>query len=170
LATPPVYVSTQTCTRCKAEKPFTDYYRNAKARNGLASWCKACVHTAERKGDWHSENRDKVNANWTRSWSKAKGLQTHIKEHGSCAMCDEDHPMCLDFHHVDPSLKSVQMAKCHSVKAIIAEASKCVLLCRNCHAKAHAGAIDIEHLEPMTPEYVDGIVAEYALKVFVSDE
>jgi hypothetical protein len=163
LATPSVYVSTQTCTRCNAEKPFAEYYRNAKARNGLASWCKACVRTAERKGDWHSENRDKVNANWSRSYTKARGLIVLIKERGSCACCDESHPSCLDFHHIDPSSKAVAMAQCVSVKAIVAEAPKCALLCRNCHSKAHAGIIDIDHLKPMTQEYVNGIVAEYAL-------
>jgi hypothetical protein len=170
MATPVVYVPTQTCTHCKTEKPLDDFYRNAKKRNGRASWCKACSHKAVRQRDWHGENREKVNANWMRSWEKAKGLTVLMKQRGSCAMCSEDHPACLDFHHVDPSQKSVDVARCNSIKALIRETQKCVLLCRNCHSKAHAQVIDVSHLEPMTAEYIDKLVAEYALKLLVSGE
>jgi hypothetical protein len=168
MATPVVYVPTQTCTHCKAEKSLDDFYRQAKKRNGRSSWCKACSNN--RSSDWHGENRDKVNANWMRSWEKAKGLIMLMKERGSCAMCSEDHPVCLDFHHVDPSQKEVGIAKCHSIKTIVSESAKCVLLCRNCHSKAHAQVIDVSHLEPMTAEYINKLVAEYALKLLVSGE
>ena len=169
MATTAVYIPTQTCTHCHAEKPLDGFYRNAKKRNGRSSWCKECSHAAVRTRDWHGENRDKVNTNWMRSWDKAKGLIALIKEHGSCAMCEEDHQACLDFHHIDPASKSTGLAKCHSVKAIVAEAPKCVLLCRNCHSKAHAGVIAIDHLAPMTPEYINGIVTEYARNQLLGD-
>jgi cytochrome c553 len=49
----------------------------------------------------------------------------------------------LQFHHVDPSQKSfeVQMGLGKSLAAYRAEASKCVLVCANCHGEIEAGLI-----------------------------
>jgi hypothetical protein len=163
LATTSVYVPTQTCTRCNAEKSLDGFYRNAKKRNGRSSWCKACSNTAERKGDWHGENRDKVNANWTRKYATARGLILLIKERGDCAVCHESEPVCLDFHHIDPSTKTMEISGAVSVKRIASEAKKCALICRNCHAKVHATLLSNDDLAPLAGEYIDGLVAEYAL-------
>lgn len=48
------------------------------------------------------------------------------------------------------------------MRAAIEEAAKCVLLCRNCHAKGHAGFVDFSGLEAMTPDYIDGLATQYA--------
>lgn len=62
---------------------------------------------------------------------------------GHCEICGYD--LCaraLEFHHRDPSLKSFGLAKggvTRSIEMARAEASKCVLLCANCHAEVEAG-------------------------------
>jgi hypothetical protein len=59
----------------------------------------------------------------------------------SCILCSEVHPACLDFHHVDPSTKLIEVSKavhlCWSWERIMAEVNKCIVLCKNCHAKQH---------------------------------
>lgn len=63
-----------------------------------------------------------------------------VKKRG-CTECGETHPRCLDFHHVRGQKKYnvSQFARCAMSEASLrAEISKCVVLCANCHRKAHA--------------------------------
>lgn len=61
-----------------------------------------------------------------------------------CSACNESDPCCLDFHHLDPNSKDKkisQLIKYGSKKRILKEASKCIVLCSNCHRKTHAGRL-----------------------------
>jgi len=55
--------------------------------------------------------------------------------------CGEGDPCCLDFHHIDGESKemavSEMVANRYSLNKVKAEVEKCVVLCRNCHAKLH---------------------------------
>jgi len=55
-------------------------------------------------------------------------------------------PCQLTFHHFDPSIKETKVAKMHSwsIKKIIEEINKCVVLCRNCHPLADKKEIYID--------------------------
>lgn len=74
-------------------------------------------------------------------------------EHG-CSRCTERDPICLDFHHVDPSKKdkSVSDLVRHraTVKKITIEMEKCILLCANCHRKEH------KYASPVAVDAVQG--------------
>ena len=48
----------------------------------------------------------------------------------------------LHFHHVDPAAKAFTVSRhgvTRSLTAARAEATKCILLCANCHAEVEAG-------------------------------
>jgi cytochrome c553 len=63
---------------------------------------------------------------------------------GCCAVCGYDRcAVNLHFHHVDPATKSfgVTSATGKSLAAYRAEASKCVLVCANCHGEIEAGVV-----------------------------
>jgi hypothetical protein len=65
---------------------------------------------------------------------------------GRCAICGYgDHPAALQFHHVDPATKTFTLrdGDTRSLARMREEASKCVLLCANCHAQVEAGAADL---------------------------
>ena len=66
-----------------------------------------------------------------------------LKKSLRCELCLESCVVCLDFHHKDPSVKdrgvSEIVSRGWSKKRILAEVSKCVVLCSNCHRKVHAG-------------------------------
>jgi hypothetical protein len=50
----------------------------------------------------------------------------------------------LEFHHVDPTLKGFALSRkgfTLSLEALRTEASKCVLLCSNCHAEVEDGSL-----------------------------
>jgi len=63
---------------------------------------------------------------------------------GKCTLCGfSEHPAALQFHHLDPSNKEFHLGyqgHSRSLSRMRAEASKCVLLCANCHALVEAGA------------------------------
>jgi hypothetical protein len=53
-----------------------------------------------------------------------------------CAKCNDKRPYVIDFHHIDPSTKNISMSDA-SIKQILAEKNKCILLCSNCHREFH---------------------------------
>ena len=59
------------CSKCKIEKPFSDFYKDKSKKHGLSSWCKQCVQVkyedpVERekqrisKKNWAKNNPEKV--------------------------------------------------------------------------------------------------------------
>src|SRR5271157_5408769 len=48
----------KTCRNCKIEKEATEFYKYPKNRDGLHSYCKACV--AARRDAWKAANPEKV--------------------------------------------------------------------------------------------------------------
>jgi transposase len=62
---------------------------------------------------------------------------------GRCVLCGYDRCLrALEFHHVDPSTKEFGIALhglTRSLRHARAEATKCVLLCSNCHMEVEAG-------------------------------
>lgn len=63
-------------------------------------------------------------------------------KHGKSCACGEAHPACLDFHHEGDD-KEINVSDAvrygWSVKRLMAEIAKCILICSNCHRKLHAG-------------------------------
>jgi len=56
----------------------------------------------------------------------------------------------LDFHHLDPADKVIEVSKMESwsYARIVKEINKCAVLCKNCHVLVHAGlvVVDESHL------------------------
>jgi hypothetical protein len=58
-----------------------------------------------------------------------------IKEEKGCVHCGEKNPIVLDFHHRDPSEKTMsirELEQC-SAQRFEEEVAKCDVLCANCH-------------------------------------
>lgn len=55
-----------------------------------------------------------------------------------CTKCGENHPACIEFHHLDPSTKEHGISYLrNSKKKLAEELKKCIVLCSNCHKKLH---------------------------------
>jgi hypothetical protein len=80
-----------------------------------------------------ARNNEKVRL-WFRAWKRKQRL--------ACQSCGESDPCCLDFHHLDRKTKRASVARMvadnRGKRAILAEIERCVVLCANCHRKAHA--------------------------------
>ena len=63
-----------------------------------------------------------------------------LKAEAGCQECGETDWRCLDFHHTDPEQKvrSVSSMRGLSLKRVMEEVNKCLVLCSNCHRKQHA--------------------------------
>lgn len=55
---------------------------------------------------------------------------------GKCVQCESTKN--LEFDHIDPSLKSFDIKKNHTIDSIKNELDKCQLLCNTCHSKKTA--------------------------------
>lgn len=66
---------------------------------------------------------------------------------GQCSLCGyRRYAGALQFHHVDPGSKSFGLGVrgiTRSIAKLREEASKCVLLCANCHAEVEAGVTEL---------------------------
>jgi hypothetical protein len=58
---------------------------------------------------------------------------------GQCSLCGETADYKLQFHHKDPRLKSFTISRYlnGSMKKLIPELDKCIILCISCHRKTH---------------------------------
>jgi transposase len=74
---------------------------------------------------------------------------------GGCRLCGYSRcDRALEFHHLDPKAKQFQITShTRSLAKLRAEASKCVLLCSNCHAEVEAGitAVPLNSLSDAIP-------------------
>ena len=89
---------------------------------------------------WYEENKAK-HISYVRN--RDKKIKNWLKEYKSslkCEICGENHPACLDFHHINPNEKSFALGRVNkflSIKLLQSEIAKCKILCANCHRKEH---------------------------------
>jgi transcription elongation factor Elf1 len=66
------------------------------------------------------------------------------KKKKRCFYCGEKDPICLEFHHVNPSTKLDTIPNLIQNKEpwdiIKEEIKKCIVVCSNCHKKIHANS------------------------------
>lgn len=112
---------TKLCVKCNIEKPIIEFHTKGKEKR-LNSWCKPCVYKSQR-------NR----------WKDRKRKAVELLG-GECSICGYKKNMsCIDFHHIDPSLKECDWSKMKKKKweDIVKELKKCICICRNCHGEIH---------------------------------
>lgn len=98
---------------------------------------------------WYPKNKKRrivLNHKWK---DDQVALFNKWKETLKCCLCDESEACALDFHHVNPEEKDIEISKARrswSHRRLLKEAEKCVVVCSNCHRKIHAGVVQLaEH-------------------------
>jgi hypothetical protein len=133
----------KTCTRCKEVKLFADFCKKSNSKDGYQPACKSCMAVS------YNQSRDKKKEHYKHvAQTRRKQLQeqaTAWKTAKGCAKCEENFGPCLELHHLDPTEKEGDPSSFVnlSFEAFLAEASKCVVLCANCHRKVHAGLFKV---------------------------
>lgn len=121
------------CSKCKLNKEDSEFNRNHSKSDGLQQYCKSCHRILDRQSYFrHTETYYQRNR---RRKLKVREFIRSLKT--ECSRCGFNNPDALDFHHIDPSSKVVALGASEVVswgtKRVLAEISKCELLCANCH-------------------------------------
>jgi 5-methylcytosine-specific restriction endonuclease McrA len=88
----------------------------------------------------YKKNLEKIKATTRKRSQELKEDWKQFKSTLSCLECGIYHPAILDFHHIDPEMKT---ASVHSLvqsgryKKAMEEVEQCVVLCSNCHRVYH---------------------------------
>jgi hypothetical protein len=133
------------CSKCKLEKPLEDFLWKNKSKGIRQYQCRECFKEI-RKKSYESNREYYLNKN-VKKKKQNRDWYLEYKKDKSCLLCGESESVCLDFHHRDETEKYTEISKMrystYSLKKIIEEIDKCVILCSNCHRKVHSGLIII---------------------------
>lgn len=90
---------------------------------------------------WYARNREKRTKAMRDRRAMLRDWFRELKSTMKCARCPESEPVCLDFHHRDPTEKRqdicLMMQSGCSKENVLKEIAKCEVLCANCHRKEH---------------------------------
>ena len=131
----------KTCNKCKETKSFSDFNKNRCNKDGYQDKCRKCDNERRRKyyKDNKSHPRFRRYAKQRRITEKKWWIE--YKSTLKCSKCPENHPGCLDFHHLDGTTKEFGIASrlgsTYKREGILEEIDKCIVLCSNCHRKLH---------------------------------
>lgn len=132
-------MSMKICSSCKNEKELIQFSKNATSVDGLQDKCKDCVKSYIKE---HYIKNSQYYKDKAKERKKRQRIQwDEFKASLKCSKCPENHPACLDFHHLDPSVKEFSISNSwhrYGSDRWKKELDKCVVLCSNCHRKEHA--------------------------------
>lgn len=129
-------MDTKTCYMCKQDKSIKEFSKNSRNKDGLNPHCKVC-HSAYRR-QHYLKNRQKYIDKATARTNAFRQWWNEYKSRLTCE-CGESHPACIQFHHTDDNKEggvSELVTKGNKTK-VLAEVSKCIPICANCHFKLH---------------------------------
>lgn len=127
------------CTKCNIVQPIENFPWKNQLLGRRHSVCKTC--TAERSKRLYNEDKqsqiERVRINNQRYRQTAREYVLEYLSSHPCSNCGETDPRVLEFHHEGEKENEVSrlMGRGASLDALIAEISKCIVLCANCHRK-----------------------------------
>lgn len=128
------------CSKCKKEKPNSEFPFKNKAKGIRSSICQKCNRVYKR--EYYYRNKDTHYARNKKTELKLREYALSVKD--KCVICVETEKCCLDFHHVGEKDKEIaKIIKNGSMKKLLYELTKCVVVCSNCHRKIHAGVVKL---------------------------
>lgn len=141
-------VNMKICNHCNHEKDNESFHKDKSTKDGLSRTCKVCRNkiTSIHHKKHYQENKVRIQADTKARKITRKEKFYTWKKTLECCICGENESCCLDFHHLDPSKKEIEIAKIvehRSWKNIMKEVAKCIVVCSNCHRQIHNNIIDI---------------------------
>src|SRR5262245_49319603 len=144
--------------RCGECKPLDDFNKRESSKDGKQSYCRECNRKRSRRyySDHHDHHIAVIRAYRQRRRLLWQGWINAIKAANGCALCRETDPVCLEFHHPDPTTKKFDVGACTRLctrwGSVVEEIQKCVVLCSNCHKKVHAGRESVDNKARCDPK------------------
>ena len=110
----------------------------------------------ERRKEFYKQNRERLLEYQNKRYNDSLEVFQRWRKTLKCCRCSEDDVACLEFHHSDPETKENNVVRMisRSVKSVIKELKKCVVVCANCHRRIHAYDIKTDpSLEDLATSY-----------------
>lgn len=129
----------KTCSRCRRQKPFKTFGKNASKRDGRQTYCKGC-NKGRLRLYYRASPRKQVERNRHFRHGNAKKLLQYLLKH-PCVDCGETDIVVLEFDHVrgrKVAAVTELVATGYSWSTIEKEIKKCVVRCSNDHRRATA--------------------------------
>mgnify|MGYP000844665903 CR=1 FL=1 len=131
-------MNTKICNKCKENKTYNEFAKNAHRKDGLQGQCRACKKISDanhyRKNKSAQIKRNHINR------LKLRAEIDEFKRSKGCKYCSENDPCCLDFHHINSDNKDDNISNIINKGSKIKlwnEILKCEVVCSNCHRKIH---------------------------------
>ena len=132
-------VLSKRCYVCGLTKPHHAFYRDRSQSDGHMSRCKQCDNLRNKLRPVSPQRRNTRRRISLEHQQILRDERNRIKAKG-CALCGYSKCVAaLEFHHLEPNGKEINLSVVNSLKQLQREASKCVVLCANCHREAHDG-------------------------------
>lgn len=131
------------CTKCGLDKPLHEFQVRRKSIDGLQSACRRCKNRINRTY-FPRFTDDQVSEKNRRAKARREKCIIQFYEYikgKSCVDCGESDIICLQFDHRDSSQKRFNIGTAignRNWNLILAEISKCDLVCANCHCRRTA--------------------------------
>ena len=133
-------METKICTKCKIEKPITEFRWKNKSKGMMHSQCKDC-QKAQEKIHYQESKERQIAVKETAQFQKNRNIQLVENARAvGCRKCGERRSYVLDFHHRNTWNKEdviSHMIKSSSAENLLTEIAKCDVLCANCHREFH---------------------------------
>lgn len=110
------------CCQCKQQKPYLDYYKDKKSKDGFAYCCKTCKKKQEKQYMQTDKYKEKVRrTKWKQQGiniTYEQYLELFLKQNGSCAICGStvnqfDKGMCVDHCHNTNKVRGLLCTSCN---------------------------------------------------------
>src|SRR5436305_10116394 len=125
--------SYKTCSKCKVNKPVSEFNFKSTATGMRQSYCKECGKQLTRR-HYRNNKRQYLDRN-VRSYMKRRELVRQIKTR-ACADCGIQYPFyVMDFDHREGEIKEYELNRIDrmTTRALLREIEKCDVVCSNCH-------------------------------------
>jgi len=111
---------TKICTKCKTEKPLSEFGKDNTRKSGRTSHCKQCKAAYERNRGKKRPNRIDHRRNRRLGIVERDYLEMFRKQNGKCAICGVSHlelrkRLCIDHDHKTGKVRGLLCLKCNWV-------------------------------------------------------